>query len=104
MNASTSRCCHIHLEDECQHLEDECKLLEDECQHLEDEYSHLEDEYYHVEDEYICTWEMNASTSRCFHIHLEDKCQHSKMNAITWKTNASTDHECKHLEEEPSVP
>jgi len=44
MNVSTSRCCHIHLEDECQHLEDECHHLEDEYKHLKHECQHLEDE------------------------------------------------------------
>ena len=44
MNASTSRCCHIHLEDQYHHLEDECHHLEDECKHLEHECKHLEDE------------------------------------------------------------
>ena len=44
MNASTSRCYHIHLEDECQHLEDECHHLANECKHLEDECKHLEEE------------------------------------------------------------
>jgi len=39
MNTNTSRCCHIHLEDECQHLEDEFKHLEHEYKHLEDEPS-----------------------------------------------------------------
>ena len=44
MNTSTSRCYHIHLEDECQHLEDEYHHLEDEYKHLEHESKHLEDE------------------------------------------------------------
>ena len=47
MNASTSRCCHIHLEDECQHLEDECHYLEDEPS---------------VPRMNASMWEMNAST------------------------------------------
>ena len=44
MIVSTSRCCHIHLEDEYHHLEHECQHLEDEYKHLEHEFKHLKDE------------------------------------------------------------